>query len=475
MAVNDHCQTVLCAVIPDRRDLLDKALRHLGPAHFPDQTLRNLFVMLERYADVAGAVMPRAALSDTLRDKDQGTILLYCERYDQLAERKVDDSDFSWAIQQIRELTAEQATVKVVQEAATILTTGQEDTARRIWKGDQDARAYVLQGFADIERELRLQDAPEGDIRTEGEEIMADYADRQKMRLSGRNLGVLLGIPELDSRIGGFQPGELDLIAGGPSVGKTTLVTQVAWSAAIEQGLNVAFYTTETLRPQVRRKVISRHSLLPQFGIPDGINTKDLKNGTLEPAMVQKLREVVDDFEHNPAYGHFYLAQLPGESTVAMLESKAQRVARMWHIDLCVMDYLCLLKSEQKRQQGNQEMSDVVKAAKGMAATFNDGEGVALLSPWQISRDALTKVKESGNFTMQALSDTAEAEKSADIVISLLGRVEDESRFAEVKCQILKNRDGERASAIELDVDYACCRVSGKRVGQGMIGLLEGD
>ena len=473
VSVNDHCHVILASVIPDRRDLLDKALRHLGPAHFPDTVLRNLFIMLERYADVTGAVMTRSSLSDLMRNQDEGTILLYCERYDALASTLVDDSDFRWSAQQIRELTASAATAKAIQESATILQLGQEDTQRRMWKGDKDARAYLHEQFADIERELQLQDAPEGDIRTEQQQIMDDYAERQKARISGRGQGVLFGIPDLDDRIGGQQPGELIRLAGSASVGKTTLATQTAWSAVVEQGLNAVFFTTETLRAQVRRKILSRHSRLPQFGLSEGINTNDLKRGTLDDAMVARYAEVVDDFTRNPNYGRLYLAQLPGDSTVGVLESKLHRVSRIFHVDLCVMDYLALLKSDQQRQQGNQELSDVVKSAKVLAATFNDGEGVPLVSPWQISRAAVTKAQETGYYTMQALADTSEAEKSSDVVISLLSSVDDENRYATLKAQILKNRDGQRASAIELSVDYATCQLTGKRASGGMAGILE--
>lgn len=473
VSVNDHCHVILSAVIPDRRDLLDKALRHLGPVHFPDTTLRNLFIMLERYADVTGAVMTRASLSDMMRNQDEGTVLLYCERYDALASTLVDDADFRWSVQQIRELTANTATAKAIQDAATILQLGQEDTARRMWKGDKDARAFLHQQFADIERELQLQDAPEGDIRTEQQQIMDDYADRQKAKASGRGQGVLFGIPDLDTKIGGQQPGELILLAGSASVGKTTLATQTAWSAAVEQGLNVVFFTTETLRAQVRRKIMSRHSRLPQFGLPEGINTNDLKRGTLSDQLAAKYAEVVSDFARNPNYGRFYLAQLPGDSTVAVLESKLHRVSRMFHVDLCVMDYLALLKSDQKRQSGNQELSDVIKSAKVLAATFNDGEGVPLVSPWQISRAAAEEAIKTGYYTMRALADTSEAEKSSDLVISLLSTSDDENRYANIKAQILKNRDGERASAIEIEVDYATCMLTGKRASGGMAGLLE--
>lgn len=471
---NDHARAILAAIVPHRRDLLDSALRHLGSAHFMDPVLRNLFTMLERYMEVTGAVMSRESLYDLLRGKDEGAILLYCETFDALVEQQVDDAKFRWSVAQLRELAAESATTQALTDGRDILLVGREDTQGQSYRGHADARSFVMQAFADIERELQLQDAPEGNLRNEQDVMLADYAQRQIARASGRPQGVLLGIDELDTRIGGLQPGELDLFIGFTSAGKTTLVTQTAWHAMTQQKLNVVFMTTETLRPQVSRKIISRHSCLSQFGLlPDGLNTRALKEGTLNPADELKLQEVIDDFTRNPSYGNFYLLQLPGGATMSMIGSKLLRVSRMFHVDLCVIDYLGLLMSERKRQQQNSELSDIVKAAKVLAATFNEGQGVPIVSPWQVSRAAYEEALKTGSYTLRALSETSEAEKSSDVIISLLGKVEDESRRAALTSQILKNRDGERASGIELSVDFATCRVEGKRTSKELEGLLK--
>lgn len=469
---NDHCRKVLAAIIPKRRDLLDTALKHLTIEHFPDATLRNVYVMLTRYADVTGAVISRAALSDLLKDRDEGTVLLYEETYDQLAANEVDESEFRWSLQQVRELAAERATLDSLQNGMEILSRGLTEDKGREWKGHQDARAYVMQAFAEAEKDLRMQDAPEGNLRHEAERMMADYAERQKARTTGRGQGVLIGIEELDRRIGGLQPGELDLFCGYASSGKTTLSCQTSWHAVVEQGLNVCFLTTETLRPQVSRKILARHSKHPMFGLADGLNTRDLKNGSLEPSDEAMLQKVVDDFTKNPSYGNFYLAQLPRGSTVNYIESMLYRVSRMWHIDLVVIDYLALMASERRRQDQRQEMSDIMKSAKQMAATFDDGAGVPVISPWQVNRASYEEALKSGFYTLKALSDTAEAEKSADVVVSMLGEPKDETRHADIKAQILKNRDGERASSIELTVDFATCTVASKITGGSALSSL---
>lgn len=467
-SATEHCRTLLAAIIPDRRDLLDIALRHLSAEHFPDRVLANLYTLLERYAEVTGAILTRTALGDLLTSSraDAGTIASYQETYDELHQRQADEAAFRWALEQIRELAAQRATGQALTQAMEILTRGAEGERGQSLQGHSDARTHLLARFAEIDRDLSMQDAPEGDMRTEGADILADYATRKAARVGGRALGVSFGIPALDTKIDGLQPGELVLIVGYTSDGKTSLCSQLAWSAAVQQGRNVLFLTTETPRGQVRRRMIARHSCLPAFGIPGGgLNSRDIKNGTLSPAGEAKLAEVVCDFGANPGYGRVFICQVPRGASFSYVESKAARVARLMSVDLVIMDYLALLRPDRKRTTDREELSGTLKAAKQFAVTFNDGLGVPFVSPWQVSRTARAEAERLGMYTPSALSETAEASNSSDQIISLLAPMDNDSRITRVKAQVMKNRDGERCAGVEIQVDYATCRFSSPQAG----------
>ncbi len=474
---SDHARTILSAIIPDRRDLLDLALRHLTPEHFPDLVLRNTFLMLERYAEVTGAILTRDALADQLgaARADAGKSALYLETYDLLAATAADEASFRWSLTQIRELAADRATGEALTQAMEILTRGAEGESGEPLKGHADARVHVLRRFAEIDRDLSMQESPEGDMRVEGDEILADYAAREAANRHGRHLGVDFGIPALDGKISGLQPGELVLAAGYTSEGKTSLIVQLAWHAAVVQGRNVVVLTTETVRNQVRRRIVARHSCQEAFGIPGGLNSRDIKNGTLDSTEKLYLHEVVRDFAHNPGYGRCYIVQVPRGATVGFVESKLVRVARMFPVDLAVMDYLALLKPERRRNTLREELGSILTEAKQVATTFNDGAGVPLVSPWQVSRTARQEAERLGYYTSSALSETAEASNSADIIVSLLAPLDNDSRIATVKMQVMKNRDGERANAIEVGVDYATSRFTAATArAASMDGLFTG-
>lgn len=464
-SASEHGQQVLSAILPKRRDLLDVALRRLTAKHFPEKTQANLFTMLERYAGVTGAVMPEKYLSDLLSKRDTGQAQLYVETYQTYSAIEVEDSEFHWSVQQLRELAAEQSTKEVITDALEVVVKGKELEGGEVLRGHLDARSYLLERFADIDRELTMQEAPEGDMREEESDILSDYAERKKARLDGTSTGIQFGIRDLDDKIGGMQRGELILAAGYSSDGKSTLCVQAAWSAAVEQGKNVLFLTTETLRPQIRRKILSRHSLLPQFNIPDGLNSRALKNGTLTPGEEQKFQDIVHDLAKNPNYGRVYIVQVPRSSTIGSLEQRMYRISREFDIDLVIMDYLALLVSDRRRQTTREELAAIMREAKQVATTFQDGRGVPLMSPWQVSREARTDAERLGQYTTRALSETAEATNSADIIISLLAPTDNTDRRAEVTMQVLKNRDGETANGLMVDVDYATSAFRSRSLG----------
>lgn len=459
----EHSRILLAAIIPNRPDLLERALKDLTPEQIPDRILSNLFGLLERYSEKTGSIITRAALDDIFTGSkiDAGTIAAMQETYDELAGITPDDAAFLWSLNQLRELAAEHATNEALGEAMEILTRGVPGEKGEVLRGHGAARAHLMTRFADIDRDLSLQDAPEGDMRNEGREILAEYQAQKKLRLEGKAGGIQFGVPALDERVGGLHPGELTLVVGYTSDGKTSLSVQLAWSAVVEQKKNVLFLTTETIRSQVRRRLIARHSCLPQFGAGDGLNSRAIKEGTLNPFQEEIFEACVDDFDSNTDYGRCYIAQVPRAASMPYIESKGLRVARQMNVDLIVMDYLALLKAERKRTTDREELSGILKASKQMSTSFADGAGVPFVSPWQVSRTARAEAEKLGYYTLSALSETAETSNSADTIISLLAPLDNESRCCKIKAQLMKHRDGEKANSIELMVDYATSKFTG--------------
>jgi replicative DNA helicase len=468
----DHSKVVLGGILPNRMDLADRAISQLNDTHFPDVHYRTLFLLVERYVEGYGAVLKRQQLKDILEAKkvDAGKLALYLEMYDALSKSEVSDDEFRWSVDQLKELAAERQTAEAITSAMEILHKGVEGKKGEQLLGHADARAHVLEKFADIDRELALQDSPEGDARQEADEIWEEINNPKSVE------GIRFGIKAIDDVIIGNQKGELNLVGGYTNSGKSMLASaQLPWSAAIEQGKNVIILTTETLRPQIRRRLLCRHSRHPMFGLEKGINSRDLKKGKefLPADQLKVLPDIIDDFTRNPNYGKLVIVQMPRNATISTGENRVLRYQREFNVDLVVIDSINLLRADRRFGTKREELASMLIEGKQFATTFNDGNGVPVISPWQINRESWKEAQEKGYYNSSALSETHEASASADNIITILEPMGDVSREVMMKVQIPKSRDGEKASVMDVKVDYATAYWTSDSVGPSNSGGLE--
>jgi replicative DNA helicase len=429
-------------------------MSQLTDVHFPDAQYRTLFLLVERYVESYHGVLSRQQLDDILSNQkvDAGKVSLYLEMYDTLSKLEVSDDEYRWSIDQLKELAAQRQTAEAITQGMEILNRGIKNDKGEDQIGHQSARLHVLEKFADIDRELAKQDSPEGDMREEADEIWDEINNPKSVS------GVNFGIPSLDAVVNGNQNGELNLVGGYTNSGKSMLVSgQLSWSAAIEQGKNVVILTTETLRPQVRRRILCRHSRHPMFGLAKGINSKTLHKGRdfLPPEQLRVLPDIIDDMKNNPNYGKLVIVQVPRNATITSCENRVLRYQREFNVDLVVIDSINLLRADRRYPSRREELASMLIEGKQFATTFNNGEGVPVVSPWQIGRDAWKSAQEKGFYDTSGLSETHEASTSADHIITILEPLNEVSREVVMRVQVPKSRDGEKANAMDINVDYA--------------------
>jgi len=478
----EHGEVVLTAVVGGRGSLraLDFALTRLTPEHFEDPRQRVLIELLRRYAEQTHGIMSAAALADLLRDRAAGSRLDYVAYYETLARCPLPDKhEFLHSVQQLRELAAIRATGDVLSTGLEILRHGvhEDDRDRTLLKGHEDARSYVLAGLAAIETELGMAESPEGDAHDDADDILAAYARAKELQLRDEAPGVLFGIDPLDSYIeGGVGPGEMCLVLGWTTVGKSRMCIQQAWNASVVQGKNVTYFTTETLRPQVCINLVARHSRLPQFGLAEGLNSRKIRAGRLSPSEERALAAVIKDFKTGE-YGRLRVIQMPENCTVSGLAARFAAIERQYTPDLCIADYLQLFLPERTRKDGSvrEDQSGILKSAERWCAAANKGSGVAFISPWQVNKSGRINMKSSGGYGLEDASETTEAAKTPDIVLSLVDREEDTSggRRAPLEITALKVRDGARGKRFYVEADYATCHFTERDVAEEVALDLE--
>ena len=212
----------------------------------------------------------------------------------------------------------------------------------------------------------------------------------------GAVTGVPSGFPDLDHMTAGFQPSDLVVVAGRPSMGKTSLVLNITQHIAIEEGRPVAFFSLE----------MSKEAIVQRLLCAEGrVNSTNLRRGKLTEQEYMQLAT---------AAGHLNTAPIWIDDTPAItaleLRAKARRLRAEVDLGLIVVDYLQLMRGP-RAENRVQEISAISGALKAVAKELN----VPVVALSQLSRAP----EQRGEHRPQ-LSDLRESgaiEQDADVVL----------------------------------------------------------
>jgi replicative DNA helicase len=334
-----------------------------------------------------------------------------------------------------------------LEEAAVVLTDGMtldgEDRS-----GYKAARTHIMSRLAELDqRESGV--LPSQDIRECADELLAEYEESKK----GREPGIMTGWAEIDRLTNGFQRGELAIFCAYTGEGKTQCLLNIGYHAAAYQQKNVVMVSLEMPMAQVRRRIISRHTNHGKFGLPGGLDYQRIKNGQLDYAEEKLYATVIEDWRDNTDYGRFHVLQISKYDTVKVLNEKLMYLRSRSPIDLVVLDYASLMASVRRRSDRREEIVEVIEGLKALALTFNEGEGLCLVTANQVSRKAREEAESLRRYGLNFASETSAIEKNADFLAWLL-RLDEFKSNKEVMMGIAKYRDGDVGSEFRLMERY---------------------
>jgi replicative DNA helicase len=219
-------------------------------------------------------------------------------------------------------------------------------------------------------------------------------------RLSKRKehvTGVSTGFYDLDELTAGLQASDLIVIAGRPSMGKTSLALGIAQHAAIQTGAVVGIFSLEMSQAQLVLRMLSSEAR---------VDSHALRTGKLQKEDWWRLAEAAGKLEQAPMY-----IDDSGGVTVQQMRGKARRLKAEKGLDLLVVDYLQLMQGRGDAESRQQEISDISRSLKALAKELN----VPVLALSQLSRAV-----ESRKPPIPMLADLRESgaiEQDADVVI----------------------------------------------------------
>jgi replicative DNA helicase len=220
----------------------------------------------------------------------------------------------------------------------------------------------------------------------------------QLQQAGGGIVGVPSGFPDLDHMTAGFQPADLIVVAGRPSMGKTSLVINIIQHTAIEQGTPVAFFSLE----------MSKEAIVQRLLCSEGqVDSQNLRRGKLTEQEYMQLAT---------AAGHLNTAPIWIDDTPAItaleVRAKARRLKAEVDLGLIVVDYLQLMRAP-RAESRVQEISAISGALKAVAKELH----VPVIALSQLSRAPEQRTEHRPQ--LSDLRESGAIEQDADLVLFL--------------------------------------------------------
>ena len=214
----------------------------------------------------------------------------------------------------------------------------------------------------------------------------------------GSIIGVPSGIIDLDKLTAGFQNGDLIILAGRPSMGKTALALTIARNAAIENKSATAIFSLEMSSDQLGQRLLTSEARVDNALVRRGSPNIKWKNINIASGKLAQAPLYIDD---TPAL------------SILDLRSRARRLKRERNIELLIVDYLQLMQGPKNSENRQNEISQITQSLKALAKELD----IPVIALSQLSRAVEQRTKKEP--MLSDLRESGAIEQDADVVIFL--------------------------------------------------------
>ncbi|MFD1343489.1 replicative DNA helicase [Litorisediminicola beolgyonensis] len=225
----------------------------------------------------------------------------------------------------------------------------------------------------------------------------------------GKLSGISTGLIDLDKKLGGLHPSDLLILAGRPSMGKTSLATNIAFNVAkaykrgikpdgsegaIEGGV-VGFYSLEMSAEQLAARILSEAAEVP---------SEQIRRGDMTEEEFRRFVEAAKSLEACP----LYIDDTPA-LPIAQLAARARRLKRTHGLDVLMVDYLQLVRGTAENRVN--EIAEISMGLKAIAKELN----IPVIALSQLSRQV--ESREDKRPQLSDLRESGSIEQDADVVM----------------------------------------------------------
>jgi replicative DNA helicase len=240
--------------------------------------------------------------------------------------------------------------------------------------------------------------------------VKFDDAMKQTIEMASaayKNEGGIVGVPtglrDLDDKLGGLHQSDLIIIAGRPSMGKTSLATNIAFNAAKHiqdsgKKSSIAFFSLEMSSEQLSTRILSEQAR---------IGSNDIRRGRISDEQFDQFLETSKNIAELP----LFIDETPAISIAAM-SNRARRIKRLHGLDMIVVDYIQLMRGTTYNKDGRvQEISQITQGLKAIAKEL----GIPVLALSQLSRQV--EQRDDHKPQLADLRESGSIEQDADVVM----------------------------------------------------------
>ncbi len=210
--------------------------------------------------------------------------------------------------------------------------------------------------------------------------------------------GVPTGYTDLDAKTSGLQAGDLIIIAGRPSMGKTALALNIGEHVAVNLGMPVAVFSMEMGASQLALRML---------GSVGRIDQQRLRTGRLNDEDWPRLTEAIERMYAAP----LYIDESPALNALE-LRARARRLAREYkQLGLVVVDYLQLMSASSTGENRATEISEISRSLKALAKELK----VPVIALSQLNRTVETRTDKRP--VMSDLRESGAIEQDADLIL----------------------------------------------------------
>ncbi len=421
-------QSILGAILIDN-DALPRALEIIAPEDFYKMSHRKIFYAMSELFDKNEAI-DLITLTDQLKKNNELEAVGGVSYLSSLVNMIPTAANIKYHSNIVREKALLRG---LLRSAGEIANKVYEDTLDA-----EDLVDYAEKSIFDIsDKRIKVSFVTLKEVIKGSFEMIEHLYDKKETVT-----GVPSGFRDLDEMTTGFQKGDLIIVGGRPSMGKTAFVLNIAQHVGLELKEPVAVFSLEMAKEQLALRMLCSEAM---------VNSNSIRKGFIKKEDWHKLTSAASNLTGAPIF-------IDDSSSITVLElrAKARRLKMEHGLSLVIVDYLQLMKGKGTFERREQEISDISRSLKALAKELS----VPVIAVSQLNRSV--EQRRPPKPMLADLRESGAIEQDADVILFLyrdeIYNKDNPANKGKAEVDIAKQRNGPAGVTVKLTYISSCTR-----------------